>query len=226
MDRIRNPFTPGAGYLPPELAGRNQIIDDGNVVAMRTKLQRAERGLMLIGQRGVGKTVLLKYLSERARENGIIPVIAEIKNDKSDLEEIVLKLREALSILDFKCKMKSCIQEAFSILGNFVKKFSLNIGDIGVSIEPRRGFGESGNLELDLSQVLLASARAAKASSTAIGLYIDELQNLNEETMRGVVVALRRRCIASFRARTSAALLDWIRPPYDSYIDWQKQDLR
>ena len=67
MDRIRNPFTPGAGYLPPELAGRNQIIDDGNVVAMRTKLQRAERGLMLIGQRGVGKTVLLKYLSERAR---------------------------------------------------------------------------------------------------------------------------------------------------------------
>jgi len=192
MDRIRNPFTPGAGYLPPELAGRNQIIDDGNVVAMRTKLQRAERGLMLIGQRGVGKTVLLKYLSERARENGIIPVIAEIKNDKSDLEELVLKLREALCILDFKCKMKACIQEAFSVLANFVKKFSLNIGDVGVSIEPHRGFGESGNMELDLSQVLLSSARAAKAASTAIGLYIDELQNLNEDAMRGVVVALHR----------------------------------
>ena len=147
MDRIKNPFTPGAGYWPPELAGRNQVIDDGNVVAMRTKLQRAERGLMLIGQRGVGKTVLLKYLSERARENGIIPVVAEIRNDKSDLEELVLKLKEALYILDFKCKMKACIQEAFSVLGNFVKKFSLNIGDVGVSIEPHRGFGESGNLE-------------------------------------------------------------------------------
>ena len=49
MDRIKNPFTPGAGYLPPELAGRNQVIDDGQVVAMRTKLQSAERGLMLIG---------------------------------------------------------------------------------------------------------------------------------------------------------------------------------
>ena len=48
MDRIKNPFTPGAGYLPPELAGRNQVIDDGQVVAMRTKLQRAERGLMLV----------------------------------------------------------------------------------------------------------------------------------------------------------------------------------
>ena len=48
MDRIRNPFTPGAGYLPPELAGRNQVIEDGQVVALRTKLHRAERGLMLI----------------------------------------------------------------------------------------------------------------------------------------------------------------------------------
>lgn len=192
MDRIRNPFTPGAGYLPPELAGRNQVIEDGQVVALRTKLHRAERGLMLIGPRGVGKTVLLKCLSEHARENGIIPVISEIRNDKSDLEDLAQKLKEALYTLDFKCKVKSYIQEAFSVLGNFVRKFSLNIGDVGVSVELHRGLGESGNMELDLSQVLLSSARAAKAASTAIGLYIDELQNLDEEAMRGIIVALHR----------------------------------
>ena len=192
MDRIKNPFTPGAGYLPPQLAGRNQVIEDGEVVAMRTKLQRAERGLMLIGPRGVGKTVLLKCLSEQAREKGIVSVISEIRNDKSDLEELAQKLKEALYTLDFKCKMKSCIQEAFSILGSFVKKFSLNIGEIGASIELCRGVGESGNVELDLSQVLLSCARAAKVSSTAIGLYIDELQNLDEEAMRGIIVALHR----------------------------------
>ena len=192
MDRIKNPFTPGAGYLPPELAGRNQVIEDGQVVAMRTKLQRAERGLMLVGSRGVGKTVLLKCLSEHARENGIIPVVAEIRNDRSDLEDIAQKLKEALCILDFRCKMKTCIHEAFSILGNFVRKFSLNIGDVGVSIELNRGLGESGNMELDLSHVLLSVARAAKASSTAIGLYIDELQNLEDEAMRGIIVALHR----------------------------------
>ena len=50
MDRIKNPFTPGAGYLPPQLAGRNQVIEDGEVVAMRTKLQRVERGLVRNGQ--------------------------------------------------------------------------------------------------------------------------------------------------------------------------------
>ena len=192
MDRIKNPFTPGAGYLPPELAGRNQIVEDGHVVAMRTKLQRAERGLMLIGQRGVGKTVLLKFLAEKARENGIVPVICEIKNEKSDLEDLALKLKEALCILDFKCKVKSRVQEAFSTLGNFVKKFSFNIGEVGMSVEMYRGIGESGNLELDLSEVLLAVARAAKASETAVGLYIDELQNLDEMAMRGIVVALHR----------------------------------
>lgn len=192
MDRIKNPFTPGAGYLPPELAGRKQIIEDGEVVAMRTKLQRAERGLMLIGPRGVGKTVLLKYLSEKARENGILPIISEIGSNKSDLEDIVLKLKETLHILDFRCKMKSCIQEAFSVLGNFVRKFSLNVGEVGVSVELQRGPGETGNMELDLSQVLLSSARAAKASSTAIGLYIDELQNLDEDAMRGIIIALHR----------------------------------
>jgi hypothetical protein len=147
---------------------------------------------MLIGPRGVGKTVLLKCLSEHARENGIIPVISEIRNDKSDLEDLAQKLKEALYTLDFKCKVKSYIQEAFSVLGNFVRKFSLNIGDVGVSVELHRGLGESGNMELDLSQVLLSSARAAKAASTAIGLYIDELQNLDEEAMRGIIVALHR----------------------------------
>ena len=156
MDRIKNPFTPGAGYLPPQLAGRNQVIEDGEVVALRTKLQRAERGLMLIGPRGVGKTVLLKCLSEHARENGIVPVISEIRNDKSDLEELAQKLKEALYTLDFRCKVKSCIQEAFSVLGSFVKRYALNIGEIGASVELRRGVGESGNMELDLSQVLLA----------------------------------------------------------------------
>ena len=192
MDRIKNPFTPGAGYLPPELAGRNQIIEDGQVVAMRTKLQRAERGLMLIGPRGVGKTVLLKCLSEHARKNGIIPVMSEIRGDKSDLEDFAQKLKEALCVLDFSCKLKACLLEAFSVLGNFVRKFSLNIGDVGMSVELRRGLGESGNMELDLSQVLLSAAHAAKASSTAIGLYIDELQNLDEEAMRGIIVALHR----------------------------------
>ena len=77
MNKLSNPFTPGAGFLPPELAGREQVIEDGRVVAARTKLLRAERGLMLIGSRGVGKTSLLKWLAEDARQTGVIPSVSD-----------------------------------------------------------------------------------------------------------------------------------------------------
>ena len=190
MDKIRNPFTPGAGFLPPELAGRASVIDDGRVLAERTRLLRAERGLLLIGSRGVGKTSLLKWLAEDARRSGIIPVLAEIQNDSQGIEELSAKLKEALHALDFASKVKAGVRESFSVLGNFIRKFSVNVGSVGVEIETCGGLGESGNLESDLSDVLLTAARAAKAAGTAIGLYVDELQNMQLQTLCGIIVSL------------------------------------
>lgn len=192
MDRYHNPFTPGAGALPPELAGRTQVIEDGRVLAGRTLLGRYEKGLMLIGLRGVGKTVLLKHLAEAARREKIVPVTVEVRNSKNDMEELSLRLREALSLIDFGCKMKAKVHYAFSVLRNFVKTFSLNIGDFGLSVETAPGVAGSGNMEFDLSEVLLACAQAAKESDTAIGLYVDEFQNLELPAMRGMIVALHR----------------------------------
>ena len=190
MDKLKNPFTPGAGFLPPELAGREKIIENGQILAERIKLQRAERGMMLIGPRGVGKTSLLKVLAEDAKQRGVISVIAEIQNDSQGIEELAIKLREALHVLDVASRIKSGVREAFAVLGNFVRKFSVNIGSIGVDVELGGGLGDSGNLECDLSEVLLSAARAAKSANTAIGLYIDELQNMQLPTLCGIVVAL------------------------------------
>ena len=190
MDRMRNPFTPGAGALPPELAGREEIIEDGRVLAGRMLRGRYEQGLMLIGLRGVGKTVLLKHLAELARNEGVIPIIVEVRNSANDMEELTLRIKEALGLIDLRSKMKATVNFAYSVLRNFVKTVSVNIGEFGVSVEPYHGMGESGNMEFDLSEVLKAAARAAKDSATAIGLYIDELQNLNVEAMRGIIVAL------------------------------------
>lgn len=190
MDKINNPFTPGAGFMPPELAGRQDVLEEGELVAKRTKLLRAERGLMLIGPRGVGKTAALKHLAESARKDGILTVTAEIREDGLAIEDLALKLKDALLQLDTISKFKSGIREAFSALTHFVKRFSLNIGSIGVEIETSAANGASGNIELDLAAVLLASARAAKASGTAVGLYLDELQNMQSETLSGIVVAL------------------------------------
>ena len=190
MNKLDNPFTPGAGFLPPELAGREQVIEDGRVVAGRTKRLRAERGLMLVGSRGVGKTSLLKWLAEDARQSGIIPVVAEIQNDSQGLEELSSKMKDALHALDYVSKVKSGVRESFAVLGNFIRKFAINIGPVGVEIEACAGRGESGNVESDLSEVLMSAARAAKGAGTAIGLYIDELQNMRLGTLSGIIVSL------------------------------------
>ena len=192
MNKLSNPFTPGAGFLPPELAGREQVIEDGRVVAARTKLLRAERGLMLIGSRGVGKTSLLKWLAEDARQTGVIPVVVEIQNDSQGIEELSSKMKDALHALDYVSKAKTGVRESFAVLGNFIRKFAVKIGPVGVEVETCAGLGESGNIESDLSSVLLTAARAAKSSGTAIGLYIDELQNMQLATLSGIIVALHQ----------------------------------
>ena len=190
MNRADNPFTPGAGVLPPELAGRKTVIEDGDVLAARTIAHCYERGLMLIGPRGVGKTVLLKYMAEASRSRGVIPVRVEIRKDGGDIEQLSRRLKDALCTIDFKCRIKNKVNAAFATLGNFVEQFSINIGELGLSVEPRVSVGGSGNMEYDLSEVLLSVATAAKESDTAVGLYIDELQNLDVSTMSGIIVAL------------------------------------
>lgn len=188
MNKLTNPFTPGAGFLPPELAGRSSVVENGRVLAMRARLMRAERGILMVGPRGVGKTSLLKYLAEDARKVGNVVVVAEIQNDSRGLEELALKLRDALAELDYASKVKARVREAFAVLGNFVRRFKLSLGPIDVEMDV--GKGDSGNLECDLSDVLLTAARAAKEAGTAIGLYVDELQNVELTTLSGMVVAL------------------------------------
>ena len=190
MDKVNNPFTPGAGFMPPELAGRQVVLEEGELIAKRTKLLRAERGMMLIGPRGVGKTAALKYLAEAARRDDILAITAEVRDDGRVIEDLALKIKDALLQLDATSKFKSGMRAAFSALARFVRRFSLNIGSIGVEIETSATMGSAGDIELDLAEVLLASARAAKASGTAVGLYLDELQNMQSETLSGIVVAL------------------------------------
>ena len=190
MNRAENPFTPGAGVLPPELAGRKNIIDDGDVLAARIIAHRYERGLMLIGPRGVGKTVLLKYMAESSRTRGVIPVRVEIRKDGGDIEQLSRRLKDALCLIDFKSQLKNKVNTAFATLRNFVKQFSINIGELGLAVETRVSVGGSGNMEYDLSEVLLSVAHAANESGVAVGLYIDELQNLDVAAMRGIIVAL------------------------------------
>jgi len=70
MDAVRNPFAPGAGSRPPELAGRETILQDAQTAIQRALLGKPSRSQMLLGLRGVGKTVLLNKIEEMAEAAG------------------------------------------------------------------------------------------------------------------------------------------------------------
>src|SRR5277367_1328542 len=83
MDPIKNPFSPGAGSPPPELAGRDPILDQARILLGRVKKKRPEKSMMLTGLRGVGKTVLLNEIERLAKVDDYRTISIEAHEDKA-----------------------------------------------------------------------------------------------------------------------------------------------
>lgn len=71
MDPIKNPFAPGAGTQPPELAGRDPLLEGVRVALARIRLGRPAKSVLMVGLRGVGKTVLLDRIRTGADGTGL-----------------------------------------------------------------------------------------------------------------------------------------------------------
>lgn len=82
MDPVRNPFAPGAGSQPPELAGRKDIIASADTALQRVLLKRPAQSQMLLGLRGVGKTVLLNKIEQIAEEKGYLTSFIEVPENR------------------------------------------------------------------------------------------------------------------------------------------------
>ena len=82
MDPIKNPYSPGAGSPPPELVGRDPILDQARILLGRIKQKRAEKSMLLTGLRGVGKTVLLNEIERLAKAGGYHTIFIEAHEEK------------------------------------------------------------------------------------------------------------------------------------------------
>lgn len=82
MDPIKNPFSPGAGSPPPELVGRDPILEQARILLGRIKQKRPEKSMLLTGLRGVGKTVLLNEIERLAQADGYRTLSIEAHEDK------------------------------------------------------------------------------------------------------------------------------------------------
>jgi DNA-binding CsgD family transcriptional regulator len=180
MDPLHNPFSPGAGTPPPELAGRDDILKQALMALARIKKGRAEKSVLLIGLRGVGKTVLLHKISEVAEEQGYKAVMIEAHENKSLPALLLPYLRQVLFSLDTGEKVSAKVKRGLRVLKSFIGGLRVKINEIefGLDIDAERGAADSGDLEADLAEVFIALGEAALDRNTAVAIIIDELQYL------------------------------------------------
>lgn len=192
MDPRLNPYAPGAGTTPPELAGRDQILEQADIALSRIKNGRQAKGQMLLGLRGVGKTVLLNRIEAIAEEEGVKPILIEAPEGRALPELLVPHLRRLLLQLDRGERVYEHVKRALRTLRSFAAAFKVSVGDLEFGVDPEFGSGDSGDLELDLADVLRTTAEAAKQRGMAVALLLDEVQYLSERDLGALIVALHK----------------------------------
>lgn len=194
MDPVHNPYTPGAGTPPPELAGRDDLLRQVQITLERVRLGRPSKSVLMVGLRGVGKTVLLDRLRDDAEQAGMETLRIEAPEGRSLPAILAPELRRALLRLSRSEKAKELARRALSGLAGFAKALKVKYQDIavGFDFEPEPGLADNGDLELDLQALLEASGRAAKAADTALVIFIDEIQYVAEEELAALITALHR----------------------------------
>jgi hypothetical protein len=192
MDPRKNPYAPGAGTPPPQLAGRDELIERAAIALDRIRAGRAARSLILHGLRGVGKTVLLSRIETDAEARGFASVKVEAPEERSLPALLIPVLRVAMLRLDRGRRMRANLAKAGRALAGFAKALRVKYKDIEVStdFEPERGLADSGDLDTDLTDLLTAVGAAAHEYRTAVVLFIDELQYVREEQLASLIRAL------------------------------------
>lgn len=194
MDPVANPYAPGAGTPPPELAGRDTLLETARVAVARIRAGRPAKSLLLVGLRGVGKTVLLDRMRDDAELAGLQTLRIEAPEARSLPAILAPQLRQALLRLSRNEQAREFGHRALRALAGFAKSLKVKYQDIevGFDFEPEPGLADNGDLEHDLQALLEAAGIAAQHAGTALILFVDELQYVEEEQLAALITALHR----------------------------------
>jgi len=194
MDPIKNPFSPGAGSPPPELVGRDSLLELARILLGRVKQKRAEKSLLLTGLRGVGKTVLLNEIERMAKATDYRTVVIEAHEDKPLGPLIAPYLRNLLYELDRIAGVGDKVKRGFRVLRSFLGKLKMSYEDVtvGLDVEPEAGSADSGDLEIDLPNLFIAVGEAAQERNTALAIFIDEVQYFSQKELGALIMAMHK----------------------------------
>jgi hypothetical protein len=194
MNAIQNPYTPGAGTPPAELAGRDELRKKVHVCIERLRIGNTAKSVLMVGLRGVGKTVLLDKMRSDAEANGIHTIRLEAPENRSLPALLAPALRMALLRLSQVEAAKELAQRSLRALAGFARalKFKFQDIEVGIDFEPERGLADNGDLEGDLTTLFVAAGQAAKAAKTVLAIFIDELQYVKQNEFAALISALHR----------------------------------
>nr|MCU0882530.1 ATP-binding protein [Hyphomonadaceae bacterium] len=192
MDPVRNPFAPGAGSQPPELAGRRELVASARTALQRVILGRPAQSQMLLGLRGVGKTVLLNKIEQMAEDAGYLTSFIEAPEDRRLVDLLYPKIHQVLRKLSKMEAARGAAHAAMRALRSLAGVFKVSVGEFELSVDPEPGVADSGNLEFDITEVFLKVGVAAKSAGRGWALLVDEVQYLKEPELGALIVAIHR----------------------------------
>jgi len=194
MNPVTNPFAPGARTPPPELAGRDDVRETIRVAIERVRRGLPRKSILMVGLRGVGKTVLLDRMMDDAEGAGIHTLRIEAPENRSLPAILAPQLRQALLRLSRNEQAKDLAQRALRALAGFAKSLKVKYEDIevGFDFDPELGLADNGDLEHDLQALLETAGAAAQKAGTALVILADELQYVEEEELAALITSLHR----------------------------------
>ncbi|WP_127479347.1 ATP-binding protein [Nocardioides pantholopis] len=193
MDPIRNPYAPGAGQRPPELAGRDEQLRAFDVVLERVSRGRPERSLVLTGLRGVGKTVLLNALRSQAVRKGWGTGKLEARPDQPLRRPLSSALHQAVRELAHPEAGET--DHVLGVLRSFAERQAGVDAKLrerwspGIDAAPVRGRADSGDVEIDLVELLTDVGGLAADTGKGVAVFIDEMQDLGPAEVSALCAA-------------------------------------
>src|SRR3954452_19119190 len=198
MDPVRNPYAPGAGQRPPELTGRDREISQFEVVLERIARGRPERSMVLTGLRGVGKTVLLNTFRSMALQRLWGTGKIEARPDQSIRRPVAAALHMAIRELAPRHRAPERIERFLGVLKAFAQsgeetgakgKARAHRWQPGIEVPAVRGRADSGDLEIDLTELFVDAASVATDLGVGIGLFVDEMQDIPPDDVSALCAA-------------------------------------
>lgn len=195
MDPRANPYTPNAGAKPPVLVGRVAELDAFDVLLGRLAAGRTEQSLIVVGLRGVGKTVLLGEFRQLAldQEWSVVEIEVTKWDDGQFRAGLAREVRKVLHQFGSRGRWTEMVRRAAEVL----RSFALSIDPegrltVGLEVGPAKGYADSGDLSADLTDLLVSLGAAARDQDTGVVLLFDELHYLDRLQMEALIGAIHR----------------------------------